>query len=125
MRNTESGFSLVSVLIAVVLLSVGILAISRTTFAVLRAHGQAGARTTALSVARSYLEEVRSRDAATLATESPVSVDEQGQVNSMGPYARSLLVEVLGKNLKRVTVTVTAPNLAGPVRLVTNAFVSN
>jgi Tfp pilus assembly protein PilV len=125
MRNTESGFSLVSVLIAMILLSVGILAISHTNFVVLRAHGEAATRTAALSVARAYLEELRSRNAAALATEAPVSVDERGQVNSIGPYRRSLLVEVVGKNLKRVTVTVTAPRPAGSVHLVTNAFVSN
>jgi type IV pilus assembly protein PilV len=126
MRTNESGFSLVSVLIALTILSVGIMALTRTNFVVLRAQREAASRTTAVAVARAYLEELRGRDAATLASESPVSVDEKGKTDATGVYTRS--VEVIDQrptlSLKRVTVTVTGPRIGAPVRLVTNAFVN-
>jgi Tfp pilus assembly protein PilV len=124
MRRNESGFSLVSVLIALTILSVGIMALARTNFVVLRAQREAASRTTALAVARAYLEELRGRNAGALATETPMPVDEEGKANSAGLYTRSVEVEDLATNLKRVTVTVTGPRLGAPVRLVTNAFVN-
>lgn len=120
----QSGFTIVSVMIALVLLTLGIMAVSRTSFEVLRAHTATAARTTALEIGRSYLEELRTRDPASLVSETAVKVDETGQVSATGAYQRSVLVEVLAKNLKRVTVRVQGPHLKGPIELVTNTFVS-
>lgn len=120
----QSGFTIVSVMIALVLLTLGIMAVSRTSFEVMRAHTATASRTTALEIGRSYLEELRTRDPASLVSETAVTVDETGQVSATGAYQRSVLVEVLAKNLKRVTVRVRGPHLKGPIELVTNTFVS-
>ena len=75
-------------------------------------------RTSALDVARSYMEVVRVRDPQTLATEPEVRVDESGMESTGGRFLRSLTVTSVGTHLMEVTVTVTAPR-ASPVKLVT------
>lgn len=122
-KKREAGFTLVSVLIAMILLMVGIAALSRTGFETLRAHTAAATRTTALDIARTYMEDLRTRDPGTLQSEGAVVVDETGKVNSSGQYQRSVDVQVLAKNLKQVTVRVRARNLKTPVELVTMTFV--
>lgn len=122
MRN-ERGFSLVSVLIAVVILAIGVLALAKTSAGVVRAGAQAASRTEAVSVARAYMEEVRSRQPANLVSEAAVSVDRDGQLNGSGPYTRRVVVSDVTSNLKSVRVVVTMPNATIPVELVTLAFV--
>ena len=122
MRN-ERGFTLISVLIAVVILAIGILALAKTSAGVVRASAQASTRTEAVSVARAYMEDVRSRTPANLVSEAAVSVDRAGQPNGSGPYSRSVVVSDVSSNLKSVRVVVTMPNAAVPVELVTLAFV--
>ena len=122
MRN-ERGFTLISVLIAVVILAIGILALAKTTAGVVRASTEAATRTEAVSVARAYMEDVRSRTPANLVSEAAVSVGRDGQPNGSGPYSRSVVVSDVSSNLKSVRVVVTMPNAAVPVELVTLAFV--
>jgi len=124
LRNGEAGFTLISVMMAVVLLTIGILALSRTQSLVLSAHSSAATRTTALEIARAYLENLRSRDPSTLATESALKVDETGVANANGPYTRSVTVQSLSSNLKQVTVTVTTPTNKNGVSLMTMAYVN-
>lgn len=119
----EGGFTLISILVAVVLLSIGVMAVARTTGAVVSAHTSASTRTVALSIARGYLEQVRGREAADLTTESPVQVDETGTPSGSGLYTRSLTVTDVARNLKQVRVTVDYPRAAMPAELVTLAFV--
>lgn len=123
-RNGEAGFTLVSVLIAMILLTVGIMAMSRTQSLMLAAHTGAATRTTALEIARAYLENLRTRDPATLVTEAAVRVDETGTVNANGAYTRSVLVQDVPTYLKRVTVQVTAPGQGKTVSLMTTAYVN-
>ena len=123
-QNREAGFTLISVMMAVVLLAIGILALSRTQSLVLSAHTSAATRTTALEIARSYLENLRSRDPSTLATEAAVKVDETGVTNTNGVYTRTVTVASLSSNLLQVTVTVTTPTNRNGVSLMTMAYVN-
>lgn len=123
MIRNERGFSLISTLIAVVILSIGILALAKTSAAVVRAGAQAASRTEAVSVARAYMEEVRSRRPAALISEAAVACDREGVPNANGPYTRSVVVTDVASNLKSVRVVVTMPNSSVPVELVTLAFV--
>ena len=122
MRN-ERGFSLISTLIAVVILAIGILALAKTSAGVVRAGAQAASRTEAVAVARAYMEEVRSRQPANLISEAAVACDREGTPNASGPYTRSVVVNDVTSNLKSVRVVVTMPNTSIPVELVTLAFV--
>jgi len=119
----ETGFTLISVLIAVVLLSIGVMAVAGTTGAVVAAHTKASTKTVALSIARSYLEEVRGREPVDLTTEGAVQVDETGAPSGTGIFTRSMIVTDVARNLKEVRVTVDYPRAAAPTELVTLAFV--
>jgi Tfp pilus assembly protein PilV len=123
-RSEEAGFTLISVMVAVVLLVIGVLALARTQSLVLAAHSTAGSRTSAVEIARDYLETLRSRDPATLQSEAAIRVDESGAANANGAYTRTVDVQVLTTNLKRVTVQVTTPRSRNPVSLMTMAYVN-
>ena len=61
MRRRD-GFTLVSVLVAVVLLSIAIVALGWTQAVAAATEARAAHQTHALAVARAYMEEVRARD---------------------------------------------------------------
>jgi type IV pilus assembly protein PilV len=125
MISTRSGFSMVSILIAIVLLAMGVMALSRASAEVFRAHTTSGGRTQALAIARGHMELVRSQPPVDLASEGPVRVDESGVADPAGPYTRSVEVEDVRHNLKRIKVTVAFPRAEQPVEIVTFAFVGN
>jgi type IV pilus assembly protein PilV len=118
LRN-EGGFSLISVLIAIVMLSVGLVALARSQAMLMTTQNRLANANTALSIARGYMEQVRGRDPWTLATEPPVAVDELGVVNAVGTYRRSMDVTLDASNLARVTVRVTFPRQTMPVEVIT------
>ena len=117
-RNNEAGFTLISVIIAVVILSIGILALGRSQAMLIRAQATTAERNVALGIARNYVEEVRSRTAIP-ASEGVVLVDETGTAAAGGPYRRSLDVADLGSDLYRATCNVTFPRGAQPVQIIT------
>ena len=125
MRNNEQGFTLVSVLIAVVILTIGILALAKTSATVVRSSARAATRSEAVSLARAYMEEVRSRPPANLVSETLATINRQGQVDPNGPYTRQVVVTTLASNLKSVQVVITMPGSSVPVELVTMAFVGS
>jgi len=116
--RSDAGFTLVSLIVALVLLSVGVLAVSTTLTQSVSMQTIISLRKTALDVAGAYMEDVKSRDPLSLASEAEVRVDAVGDENAYGLFTRTLTVESIGTHLMRVTVTVTAPRSA-PVELVT------
>jgi Tfp pilus assembly protein PilE len=116
------GFTLVSVIVAVALLTIGVLALSRTTTSVTYAQTSATSRTVALAIARAHMERVRSRNPWTLAPEPPVRVDATGALDAEGKFLRSVEVLEEAPNLLRVTVEVTYPRGIDPVKLVTLTY---
>jgi len=125
MIDDRRGFSLVSVLIAVVILAIGILALAKTSAAVVQANARAATRSEAVELARAYMEEVRSRPPANLVSEALVFVDRDGQINAAGPYSRQVTVQDVAPNLKSVQVVITMPGSSVPVELITMAFVGS
>jgi type IV pilus assembly protein PilV len=121
MTSRRAGFTLVSVMVAIVLLSVGIMALARTQFMVVRVTRQENSRSQALQLATMYLEEVRARDAWSLANEGPSTIDSTGAINVNGVFTRQLTVSQLGTQLLRVQLSVT-PRMANPVRIETMIF---
>jgi type IV pilus assembly protein PilV len=118
MKN-QSGFTLISVLIAIVMLSIGLVALSRSQTILMATQNRLANGNTALAIARAYLEQVRGRDPWTLAAEAPVAVDELGVVTLNGSYQRSMDVTLDATNLARVTVRVTYPKQISPTELIT------
>jgi Tfp pilus assembly protein PilV len=117
-RN-EGGFTLISVLIAIVMLSVGLVALSRSQALLMTTENRLSNSNTALSIARGYLEVVRGRDPWTVVTEAPVTVNQLGVVDVNGTYTRSMDVTLDAPNLLRVTVHVTFPRQTTPTDLIT------
>ncbi len=123
MIKRNDGFTIISVLVAIVMLSFGILALSRTGTMAMSAQNAAGLRTTALAIARAHMERVRSRPAIEVIAESPVQVDRRGAIASEGRFTRSVEVAIVRHNLKQIKVIVAFPRGVAPVELLTLAYV--
>ena len=117
-RNGEAGFTLISVIMAVVILSIGIMALGRSQAMLIRAQATSAQRDVALGIARNYIEEIRSRTAIHVSEASTV-VDETGTAAAGGKYRRSLTVADLGNDLYQATCNVTYPRGPQPVQIVT------
>lgn len=117
-RNGEAGFTLISVIMAVVILSIGIMALGRSQAMLVRAQATSAQRDVALGIARNYVEEVRSRTTVP-ASEGATAVDETGTAVGGGKYSRSLTITDLGDNLYRASCDVTYPRGPSPVTIIT------
>ncbi len=112
----DAGMSLISVLVAIILLSIGVTAVSQVLTQSVTMQTIVAMRTTGLDIARSYMEEVKGRDPLTIASESAVQVNERGEVDSNGAFTRELTVVSVDLHLDEVVVIVTLP-LSNPIRL--------
>ncbi|UCF41968.1 MAG: prepilin-type N-terminal cleavage/methylation domain-containing protein [Gemmatimonadota bacterium] len=119
----ESGFTLISVLIAMVLLSVGIMALARAGGEVIAARSTASIKVNALAIARAHIERIRAQPPQDVKAEAPVQVDESGLMNSGGAYTRTVIVDALDPTLIRVKVQVDYPRATLPVELVTLIYI--
>jgi Tfp pilus assembly protein PilV len=118
----EEGFTLISVLVAVVMLAFGLMALAKTQSILMAAETGVANRSAALGVASGYLEQLRSRDPATLVSEGAVAVDAEGQPAAGGPYYRSTVVTQDQPNLLRVRVLVTFARATTPIELITLVY---
>ena len=121
----KRGFTLISVMIAVVIMAVGVLALSKTLTGAMQANTRAGLRTVALDIARQRMEFLRGQrpqDMVDFAEAGGVDVNERGQVISGGKYRRTVLVTDVRANLVSVTVRVAYPNGTTPVELITYVY---
>jgi type IV pilus assembly protein PilV len=105
--RARRGFTLISVIIAIVLLSVGVLALAGANATALRVFNTEGIRTSALQIARTYMESLRGRDPTTLANEPLTQVNELGVVTPGGRFGRQVTVTQLDSALIGVQVQVT------------------
>ncbi|HKS07032.1 MAG TPA: prepilin-type N-terminal cleavage/methylation domain-containing protein [Gemmatimonadaceae bacterium] len=119
----RDGFTLISVIIAITLLSVGVMALAGAQFTAVRQTRLELQRTQAIQLVSAYAEEIRSRNPWTLTNEGPVSVDSTGAVNPAGRYTRRVVVTDEGTQLLRAVITV-QPRNAKVVRIETLIFKS-
>lgn len=116
------GYSLISTMMAVVLLAIGILSLSGASTSAVSFQTMAQNRTHAIAIARTHLEGVRMRDPWTVASEPAVAVNAEGLPAATGGFSRSVAVTVVRTNLVRVAVSVAFPNGDAPVVLTTQLF---
>ncbi len=114
----ERGFTLISVLLAVMMLTVGLVALARTQAMLTAAESGVANRSVALAVATGHLERLRGVDPAKLASEGAVAVNADGEPAANGPYQRSTVVTLDQTNLVRLRVIVAYPRGPTPVELV-------
>ncbi len=117
-QRPDAGMGLISVIVALTLLSVGILSLTQVLTQSVSMQTVTSQRTTALDVARSYMEQVKGRDPLTLVTESAVQVNERGELDGSGVFTRELTIVSVSLHLVEATVTVTLPR-SNPIQLVT------
>ena len=120
--KSESGFSLISVLVAITMFSAGVLALSRTGAEVMRVQTQSSLRSTAVAIARAHMETLRAQDPKDILSESAIKVDGEGKPNNQGSFTRTVNVEDAGRNLKEIRVVVDFPRSGAPIELMTYAF---
>ena len=117
-RRPDAGIGLIAVMVAITLLSVGILSLTQVLTQSVSMQSVSSQRTIALDIARAYMEDVKGRDPLTLVTESLVQVNEKGQVDSGGVFTRQLTIASVALHLVSATVVVTLPR-SNPIELVT------
>jgi len=122
--SNEKGFTLVSVMVAIVMTAVGLLGLLSTQVASYSLGTHANARTAAVSVARAYMEEIKARDPRTLGSlpVDPQWVGANGEPSESGVYKRSVEISSGGDHLKEVKVKVLFPKATQPVELVTLVY---
>lgn len=121
----RSGFTLVSMIVALVLLGVGVGALARSSAETLRFQNIAQNKTNAIAIARAYVEDLRTRDPWTMQSEPWVTVDQDGATLGAGKYSRSMAMAVERQNLVRLTITVKYPRMTDPVVLTTFLYRGN
>lgn len=124
-RRAEGGFTLISVIVAIVILSTGLLALARAQAMLVKSQGTTANRSIALTIARDYMEVMRSRDPWTIASEAGATVDARGTPDVNGKYTRAVAVTVVQANLVQVRITVVYPRGVNPVDIITLIYRSS
>ena len=82
-------------------------------------------RTNAIAIARSYAEQLRTRDPWRVQSEPVARLSADGMPQADGPYRRSVVVREVRRNLLQLDIVVDYPRSAQPVRLTTALFRGN
>jgi type II secretory pathway pseudopilin PulG len=114
----DAGFGLVGVIVALILLSVGVLSVSNVLTQSIAMQTIQGQRTTALSIAQVVMEEIRAIDPLTVTAVALQTVDERGVPDVNGLFTLEVTLGDPGRNLISVTVVVSPPR-SSQIRLVT------
>jgi hypothetical protein len=117
-RRSDAGFGMVGVIVAMMMLSVGILSMSGVLTQSVGMQTISAQRTSALTIAQTTMEVIRGMDPTTVVAQAAVAVNEDGIPDAAGVFTREVTIGDPGRNLIEVTVIVTAPR-SRPIRLVT------
>ena len=118
--SRRRGFTIVSMLVAIILLAVGMTSLATANGSTIKMQTLAQNRTNAIAIARSFMEEVRTRDPWTLVSETGVTLNADGQAATTGAYVRTMEVVVTRQNLLRISVSVAYPRGTQPAALTTS-----
>ena len=121
-RRRRAGYSLVSTMMAMVLLAIGVMALAGASTNTVSVQTMAQNRTYAIAIARSHLETLRMGDPWDVETEAAVAVDADGVASGDGRFSRTVTVTELRRNLVQVLVSVSFPKGNTPVVLTTTLF---
>lgn len=124
-RRARKGFTLVSMIVALVLMGVGVGALAKSSAETVKSQNIAQNKTNAIAIARAYVENLRTRDPWTMESEPSVTVDQDGSETASGRFSRSMNMIVERQNLLRLTITVRYPRMVDPVVLTTFLYRGN
>ena len=119
------GFTIISLLMAIILLTVGMMSLAGANAQTINMQTLSQNRTNAISIARAHMEHVRTRDPWSIVSESAVTLNGDGQPSASGAFVRSLAVTVVRQNLITIVVIVQYPRGTQPVQLTTSFFRGN
>lgn len=110
--ESRAGFGIVSVLVAIVLIAIGVVALSSSSAFMVSMQTDAAERARASALATAYMELVKTRPPQELESEAPVQLSPTGQPDADGPFERSLTVtqDPEFEDAVRVTVDVSYPS---------------
>lgn len=117
-RRPDAGFGMISVLVAIVLISVGALSLSQVLTQSVSMQTIISMRTTGLDIARAAMENLKGQDPLTLVGQAPIRVNDKGEPDSGGAFTREITVESVAQHLIEVYVIVTTPR-SNPIELMT------
>src|SRR5438445_10123862 len=83
----EAGFSLIEVMISLVILAIGVLALTELQLTVSKGNGSSSTMATAVSLAEQKMEGLKKASYTTIQSESPTAV-----TTSDGTYSRQVIV---------------------------------
>lgn len=118
--RTNDGFGIVSVLVAIVLVAIGVVALSSSSAFMISMQTDAAERSRASGMATAYMELVKTRPPGEIVTEAPVTLNGLGEPDANGPFTRTLTVapEPSTTDAVRATVEVRYPSGFGRTRTV-------
>ncbi|MBL0169162.1 MAG: hypothetical protein IPP90_00325 [Gemmatimonadaceae bacterium] len=119
------GFTMVSMLMAIILLAVGLMALAGANAQTVTMQTLSQNRTSAIAIARAYMEQVRTRDPWSIVSESAVALNNEGLASGGGAFIRTLTVTTVRQNLIKIVVDVRYPRGTQPVQLTTSYFRGN
>ena len=108
-----------------ILLAVGLSSLAGANAQTITMQTLAQNRTSAIAIARAYLEQVRVRDPWTVATEPQVLLANDGTASASGAFTRTMTVTTTRNNLVLIVISVTFPRGTKPVQLTTSLFRGN
>ena len=121
----RQGFTNVAMIVALILLTVGLMSLARASAQTVTLQTLAQNRTNAIAISRAYLEQIRTRDPWTVQSETEKAVNAEGVVTAGGFYKRSVSVSTTRQNLLKIEVFVTYPRGTQPITLTTSFFRGN
>jgi type IV pilus assembly protein PilV len=114
----QGGFTIVEVVIAMAILSIGMLAVAALQFSTARNNTSGNVYTQANMLAMSQLEILKNRDLSLLIPgtyNDPSPIDENGQPG--GIYSRSWTITDIGTGARALTVVVQWNRTGNPARV--------
>ena len=112
-------------MMAIILLAVGLMSLAGANAQTITMQTLSQNRTSAVSIARAYMEQVRTRDPWSIVSESAVTLNNDGQTSGSGGFVRTLTVTTTRQNLIKIVVSVTYPRGTQPIQLTTSYFRGN
>ena len=108
--NNNNGFTLLEILVAIVLLSIGLLAMASLTVGIMGGNLFSNQLTTATTLAQDKMEDVRRRGYSGLPASDTTTTEDYGQITGYPLHRRVTFTDfdysVAGAGLKKITVTV-------------------
>jgi type IV pilus assembly protein PilV len=121
-KSCRGGFGLIEVVIALLILSVGVLSVSNVLTQSVSMQTLAAQRTSALTIAQTRMEQLRATIASDITAEAAIRVNETGQADANGAFTRQVTVTSISATVNEVAVIVSTPRVS-PVRLVVWVYI--